>query len=110
MNRADLGIFASRDGDVRKHHGGAAEDVIFQGHALIDRDVVLDLDVIADHDVVPDIDILAENAMTADPGAALDVAVVPYFRAFADDDVVVEAGRLMDIMIMFGHGLFPALG
>jgi hypothetical protein len=65
--RADLGILAPRDGDVREDHRRAAEDIILEDGALIYGNVVLDLDEVSDRDVVPDVDVLAQDAFPAYP-------------------------------------------
>ena len=70
--------------DVRKHHGWAAEDTVFEGDTLIDGDVVLNFAFVADDGVWAYYDVLADVAVLADFGAGQDVREVPYFGALAD--------------------------
>ena len=72
------------------------EDVVFQGHALVDADIVLDLAAVADPHVGAGHDVLAERAADADPGARDDVTEMPYARVVADLDAVIDIGRFMN--------------
>lgn len=105
---ADLGILAAGILDVGEDGRRAAEDVILEGHALVDRNVVLDLDEVPDDDVVGDIDVLAQHAAPADPGAALDMAEVPDLRPLADPDVLVDERAFVDEIGRFRHSRPPS--
>jgi len=54
---------ASRIEDIGKDHGRPAENIIFQGYTLIDRNVVLNLDVIAHSNIGADYHILPDFAV-----------------------------------------------
>ena len=95
MLAAPLRELAARIEHVGEDHRRAAEDVILQGHPLVDRHVVLDLDMIADGDVVAHVDVLPQGALLPDLAAALHVAVVPDLGAGADLAAVVDEGSGM---------------
>src|SRR5688572_8367213 len=92
---------APRIDHVREHAAGSAEDIIFQDHPFVDRDVVLDLYVVAqtgaghDHDVLPQV-----AALTVDrPGH--DVAEMPDLGAAANDGAVIDVSGLVSEVV--GH-------
>src|SRR5262245_18718465 len=63
---------------IRKYTGRTAENIIFQLHTSIDRDIVLDLDITTDQHVAGDQHILAEVAAFTDNSVGQDMAEVPY--------------------------------
>src|SRR5204862_6210092 len=63
--------------DVGEYRGGAAEHPIFEGDALVNRDIVLDFAAVADRHVGTGHDILAQRAIPADPGTRQNVDEVP---------------------------------
>jgi len=89
-------------GDVRpwiehvgEHHGGPAKHVVFQGHALVHRDVVLDLAAVPDDRARADHHVLADAAVAADLRALEHVAEVPYLRVLTDANVLIDKARLV---------------
>ena len=80
---------------VGKDAGRPAEDVVFQVHAFVDRDVVLDTDAVADRYPRTDVDVLSEGAVAADDGAGLDMAEVPYLRPGSDGCAGIHVAALM---------------
>src|SRR5262249_40042939 len=62
---------------VGEDAGRSAEDIVFQRHAFVDRDVVLDLHVVADPGPGHDDDVLAEVAAFTDLRPGHDVDEVP---------------------------------
>lgn len=95
------GNMAAGIGDVGKNHARAAENVVFECHAVENRDVVLDFDAVSDCDVVADVDPLTEHAVGANPGGFADVDEVPDACVGADGSAGVDdAGRVY----VGGHG------
>src|SRR6184192_1270956 len=84
---------------VNTHDG--PEHVVFEHHALVDRDVVLDIHVVPDARPGHHHDVLAQVAALADHGAGHDVTEVPDLRAFADPGAFVDVARLVDEVV--GH-------
>ena len=76
--------------DIGKDHAGAAEDVVLEGHVVVDRDVVLHLDVVTDDHAVPHEAVLAEGAALPNEGAAADVQSLPDPSAAANSGALVE--------------------
>lgn len=93
-----LGVFAARIADVGEGHRRAAEDVVLQFDAFVDRDVILNLAVIADADVGGDVDVLTDGTVRTDPRAGLDVGEVPDLRAVADLHVFINDAGGMDVV------------
>src|SRR5882724_11326717 len=78
---ADMG---AREQYVGEHHRRAAEDIVFQRYALIDRHIVLDLAAIPDPHIGSDHHVLAEIAVGADLRAGKDMSEMPDFGAGTD--------------------------
>ena len=83
-------------GHIREHAGRAAENIVFQFHAFVHRDVVLEPATVADPHVVADIDILSERTVPSDNGSPLDMAEVPYLRAGADGDSLIDIAAFVN--------------
>ena len=69
---------------VGKHHRGPEEDVVFAGHAFVNRHIILHLHIVAENDAVGYEYVLAEVATFTQSGAGHHVAEVPHFAAFAE--------------------------
>jgi hypothetical protein len=95
-------------GDVGEDAGGAQENVVLDGGACVDGDVVLNFDVVADEDAVGDHGVLAKGAVGADFGTAADVGEVPDAGISANDSAGVDDGCGM--RLVSGHGARFGLG
>src|SRR6185437_12757084 len=82
--------------DVGKHARRPTEYVVFERHALVDRDVVLNLDVVPDPHAGHHHHVLAQVAALTDRGTGHDVGEVPDLRTPADLRTVVEIARFVD--------------
>ena len=89
---------AARIDDVGENHGRAAEDIVFEFDAGVERNVVLNLDIFSDSNAGRDVDVLAEIAVGADVAVGHDVREMPDFSVFADlAGGVDERGRVSEI-------------
>ena len=75
--------------NIREHHGGAAENVIFKLNALIYGYVVLDLHAVADLHIVGNVHVLTEGAVLANGRSGLHMREVPDLGSGTDGNVVV---------------------
>ena len=83
---------------VGEDHGWTEEDVIFQVHAAVDRDIVLDLDLVSNLGIRSDEHILTDIAVLADASARHNVAEMPNLGAGADFSALVdEAGFMYEV-------------
>lgn len=90
-------LILSRDGsarivDICEDHAGAAEDVVFKGHGIVDADIVLHFYVATDPHVIGYEYVLTEGTSFADPRPAGDVYPVPDAGASANLGAVVDDG------------------
>ncbi len=83
--------------NIGEDHARAAENVIFQVHVVVDRDIVLDLDVVANGHAIADKDVLAERAAFTDAGTRTDMDPVPDACCLADLRTPVHDGGRMDL-------------
>ena len=86
----------ARRQNIGKNAGWAAEYVVFQCDAAVERDIILNFATIADQDVGPRHNVLANDTAISNAGARQDVAKMPYFRPGADFDAIVNYRRLMN--------------
>lgn len=78
------GNVAAWVGNVGENHARTAENVVFQGYAVVDGDIVLDFYAVSDLDVIGDENTLSENAIGADFGGFAYVNEVPDAGVIAD--------------------------
>ncbi len=71
----------------------ANEDIILEGHAIINRDIVLNLAAIANYGRGHNDDILTERAIGADVATGDEVGEMPNARTGAYRDVVINDSR-----------------
>ena len=84
---ADLGAGI---GDVGQDAGGAKEDIVLNGRAGVDGDVVLNLDVVSHGDGRGDHGVLAEAAISANYRTTANMREVPDGGSLADDGTIVD--------------------
>ena len=90
---------------VGKTHRRAAKYVVFDFDALTYYYVVLNTHPVANLDIVADIHVLPQGAVTSYRGACLHVAEVPYFRAVAHGNIIIDIARRMhEIFLVFHIG------
>ena len=82
----------------------AAEDIILQLDAGVERDVVLDLDVVADHNVAGHEHVLPERAVRANRGMRHHVAEMPDAGSFSNMARRIHVRAGMDEEGMVAHG------
>ena len=75
---------AAGDIYIGKDARWSAEDAIFQGNTLKDRDVIFDFDIVADNHVFGDEHVLANGTVFADGGLWHYMGKVPDFGALTD--------------------------
>src|ERR1700729_70997 len=99
QRRPELGLARyrrARIDHIGEHAARAAKDVVFECHAFIKADIVLDLAVVADRHVRPDHDVLSDRTVPADRDIAENMTKIPYARAFADDDPLIDIGAFVN--------------
>ena len=89
-SRASLGVFAPRALHVGKHHGGSAENIVAQFHALINGYVILNFAKAADFYSRRHKYVLPDGAVFADFGAAADVTEMPHFCTVSNFRAVIH--------------------
>ena len=86
--------------DIGKDAGGTAENIVLNLYAFIDGYIVLDTNTIADADIVADVDILTQRAVLAQVGTLLNVAEVPYLRAFANLYIIIDVTAFVNVVFI----------
>ena len=80
---------------IREYAGGTAEDIVFNFHAFVNRNVILDPDTVADAGVVAHIHILAQGTVRPDHSPPLDMAEMPNLRPGAYRDAVIHVAAFV---------------
>ena len=110
VHPADL---AARIVNIGKNHRRAAEDVVFEGDAFIDRYVILDFHTVADTDIRADDHVLADAAVSSDPRILQNMRNVPDACSFPDLHVFIDesgfvyriaSGRRAGVFFPFADG------
>ena len=90
--------------NVGENTGGTTENIVFQFDAFIDADVVLNAHTVTDADVGTYVNVLPQRTVTADTGALLNVAKVPYFSTFAQLHAFIYIGGFVYVVVFLFHG------
>ena len=85
----------SRGVHIGEHTRWAAEHVVFENDAFVDRDVVLDLDVVADLGIRHHDHVLTEGAPFADLCGGHDVTEMPNLGPLSNGRTVIDVCTLM---------------
>lgn len=91
----------TRRGDIGEHAAGAAEHVVLDFNAFVDRHIVLDADAIADADIVGHVDILAQRTALAQAGSLLDMAEMPDLGACTYLHIVVDVAAFVNEVVFY---------
>ena len=86
MNRK----MSTRCSDIRENAGRAAEHIVLDLHPFVYGHIVLNADAIANADIVGHIHILSQGTMSTYHCATLDMAEMPYLRAFTDGGTLID--------------------
>ena len=86
--------------DIGEDAGGTTENIVLYLHTFIYRYIVLDANAIANADIVANVDILPQRAVFAQSSTLLDVAEVPYLRAFADFYIVIDVTAFVNVVFI----------
>ena len=104
---ADLGLGIDtmyREMGTRRRHVGeyaarAAEHIVLNLNAFVDRDVVLHADAIADLNIVAHVHILSERAVFTNHGTFLDMAEMPDLGSLADAHILIDITAFMYVEV-----------
>ena len=91
-----LRILAARTLHIGEYHGGSAEHIITELHAVINTYVVLDLTVTADRHTGSHKDVLPQITAFPNRRTGADVRKVPDFRSSPDARTIVDTSTQMD--------------
>ena len=92
---------------IREYAGWTTEDIVFNFHAFVDRNVVLDADTVADADIVTHIHILSQGTVRADHGSTLNMAEMPNLRSGAYLDAVIHVAALVNEKVFLHSPVSP---
>lgn len=82
----------TRIADIGENAGRAEEDVIFNGCAGVDGDIVLNLHIVPNDHIIGHHCILAKNAILTNLGTGTDVGKMPNLSAVANGNRLVNDG------------------
>ena len=85
---------------IREYAGRTAEDIVFDLHALVDRNIVLNPDTIANASVITYIHILAQGTVRSNDSSLLDMAEMPNFRSGANLYAVIHIAAFVNEKVL----------
>lgn len=90
--------------DVGKHAGRAAEYVVLQLHAFVNRHVVLDAHAVAHLYIIRYVHVLPQRTVLSDNRSLLNMREMPYFSSFSHRCTLVYiAAGVNETVILVVH-------
>lgn len=88
---------------IGETHRRTAKHIVFDFNAPTYLYIVLDSHAVADPDIVVDTHVLSQGTVASYRGACLHMAEVPYFRAVAHGNMVIDIARWMHKEFLVFH-------